>query len=81
MADNQKPSVGRIVHYYCNGLDRPFAAIIIDTIAEDVTLPSADRVNLHAFNRFGRHGCDVSNVPFSADPTPGAERWCWPPRV
>lgn len=81
MPDNQKPSVGRIVHYYCADLDRPLAAVIIDTIAEDACLSSADRVNLHVFNRLSRHDGEVADVPFTADPTPGADRWCWPPRV
>lgn len=80
MPDVQKPSIGRIVHYYCD-IDRPLAAVIIDTIEEDDCLASDVHVNLHVFNRSSRHDGQVDNVPFSADPTPGIDRWCWPPRV
>jgi hypothetical protein len=80
MPDAQKPSIGRIVHYWCD-IDRPLAAIVIDTIAEDDRLASAAHVNLHVFNRISRLDGEVANVPFSAFPTPGVDRWCWPPRV
>lgn len=71
--EKQKPSIGRIVHYYPNGDTTPQAALVIAVDSDEV-------VKVQACNAGGTWNTRTS-VPF--DETPGAtrERWCWPPRV
>jgi len=81
MADVQKPSIGRIVHYYDPKIARPFAAIVVDTIDEDDDLSSPMHVNLVviAGAKF-ESDVETEDVPYSETRTKSA-RWCWPPRV
>lgn len=71
---DQKPSVGRIVHYTPDGEPGPWAAIItrvsVDAARFDVNL-----------GVFMPSGCvsPRENVEFSEKPSPGC--WSWPPRV
>jgi len=73
----QKPSIGRIVHYQSLGtpggehVSRPTAAIITD--AED----GISNVDLCVFYPNGFSS--KQSIPFSAEPKPG--HWNWPPRV
>jgi hypothetical protein len=68
----QKPSIGRIVHYV-DAVDMHMAAIIVD-----VNVHAWAGVNLvvfdHGGNTFPRTG-----VPFSAEPREST--WHWPERV
>jgi hypothetical protein len=78
MPDAQKPSIGRIVHFYDPQCERAFAAIITDTIAEDEDLSSGTHVNLTVFSVDGPSTED--DVPFSDVQTKKAH-WRWPPRA
>lgn len=87
MSEQQKPSVGRIVHYYLDEPNRsphkPFYPAVITHVWDD------QRVNLHVFddgtNRLG--GTDlptsvVYGVTREGDPEPPPTQfWTWPPRV
>lgn len=72
----QKPSVGRIVHYQSFGTPngefppKPTAAIITDEYGETT-------VSLYVLYPNGFSS--KLSVPFSAEPKPG--HWNWPPRV
>ena len=79
MSDAQKPSIGRIVHYFDADADRVFAAIITDTSAEDDGL-AATNVNLHHFGSGEYDAEDIFDVPFSATAS-ASDHWRWPPRV
>lgn len=71
----QKPSVGRIVHYQAYGTpggefkSLPRAAIIAG-------VHDADECDVVVFNP---QGLFFNRVKFSAEPAPGC--WSWPPRV
>lgn len=81
MADVQKPSLGRIVHYYDPEAQRVFAALITDTSAEDDELSSDTHVNLRIFAGPHFEQDEVpEDVPFSEARTKKAH-WFWPPRV
>ncbi len=74
---DQKPSVGRIVHYQSYGTPggeykpAPRAAIVTDVTEGSLT------VGLCVLNPTGMFF--NRDVPFSAEPKPG--HWNWPPRV
>lgn len=83
MAD-QKPSVGRIVHYQSYGtpggefLPEPRAAIITEVKNFDpVPEHGVPYVSLCVLNPTGQYF--NQDVPFAETPTPG--HWNWPPRV
>ena len=81
MSDGQRPSVGRIVHFYTpDAPGRPFAAVITDTLATGAQVSSETHVHLHTFGRVEFTDEDEADVPYSETPTKRA-RWCWPPRV
>lgn len=71
----QKPSVGRIVHYHSYGTPggefKPLPrAAIIASVHEN------DECNVVVFNP---EGLFFNRVKFSPEPKPG--HWSWPPRV
>jgi len=74
---DQKPSIGRIVHYQAFGTpggeykSRPRAAVVTEVF------DGTDNVSLCILNPTGQFF--NQSVPFSADPKPG--HWNWPPRV
>lgn len=76
MMPEQKPSIGRIVHYQSYGtpggefLPKPRAAIVAD-VGDD-----GSTCDVVVFNP---QGLFFNKVPFSAEPKPGC--WSWPPRV
>lgn len=79
---DQKPSVGRIVHYQSFGtpggeyVSAPRAAIV--TIVHDAgTKCFVDDVGLCILNPTGQFFNE--HVPYSDTPKPG--HWNWPPRV
>ena len=81
MPDVQKPSIGRIVHYYDPEVKRVFAAIITDTIDEDDELSSGTHVNLTLFASPAFSGDEsAEDVPYSETRTKKAH-WFWPPRA
>lgn len=71
----QKPSVGRIVHYYSYGTPRggfksaPRAAIVVE-------VHSDTEVTVCVLNP---SGIFFNKVAYSAEPKAGC--WSWPPRV
>lgn len=71
MTAMQKPSIGRIVHYYgCEG-DGPHAAIITKVRSDqcvDLYVLPQDGEPLGMFS--------VGNTPDDAN-----GHWCWPPRI
>lgn len=73
----QKPSVGRIVHYQSYGTpggeysSLPRAAVITETYGE------SSCVGLCVLNPTGQFF--TQSVPYSETPKPG--HWSWPPRV
>lgn len=72
---DQKPSVGRIVHYTPDDSDqRPWAAIITRVSRDESRLD----VNLTVFMPDGSTS-PREIVEFSEKPQPG--HWSWPPRV
>jgi hypothetical protein len=73
MENKQKPSIGRIVHYFPNGETAPQAAIVIAVDSDEV-------VKLQVCNAGGTWNTRP-NVPFDDAPGATRERWCWPPRV
>lgn len=81
---NQKPSVGRIVHYYVDDDKVPLAAII--TFVSDVKQSSIEDsdedgvplVNLGVWGESGVPGFR-QGVEFRVSPTAGC--WSWPPRA
>lgn len=72
MSNEQKPSVGRVVHYV-SGRSGNHLAAIIAFVNEDGT------VNLGAFDEFGGH-MQRRHVPYDAS-AKVAGSWHWPERV
>lgn len=71
----QRPTVGRIVHYYVNG-SGPHAAIV--TVADDYKDPMI--VDLQIFGGLrGQRNCVRYSDEVGAEG--GSDRWCWPPRA
>jgi hypothetical protein len=77
----QRPTVGRIVHYYPGNVcetskGQPYPAIITHVISDRV-------VNLRIFQD-AQHPLPVSELTqaevVSAEPGMAGRRWCWPPR-
>jgi hypothetical protein len=67
----QKPTIGRIVHYYPANETTPQAAIVIEVYSDSC-------VKLQRCNSGGTW-CTSSSVVFNEDP--GFERWVWPPKA
>ena len=76
----QRPTVGRIVHYYVNG-SGPHAAIV--TVADDYTDPMM--VDLQVFGELNKGRTRGLRTCVTYSDVPGSEnrqdRWCWPPRA
>lgn len=76
----QKPTVGRIVHYHSYGtpggeyLPEARAAIITEVVTNSDSYP--DRTALAVINPTGLFFRE--DVPYSPTPKPG--HWTWPPR-
>lgn len=76
MQEQQRPSIGRIVHYQKYGTPggehkpEPSPAIITRVNDSDHTC------DLFVMNP---NGCYFNRTPFAETPTPG--HWNWPPRV
>ena len=74
---DQKPSIGRIVHYQSLGTPNgEFPSKATAAIVTDV-YDGTDAVALNVFYPNG-NSCKLS-VPFSEEPKPG--HWNWPPHV
>lgn len=71
----QKPSVGRIVHYYDPNEDEPCAAII--TYIYPDYPPDQMYVALRVFTKKS----DYAMHPVTYSETPKSGFWSWPPRV
>jgi hypothetical protein len=88
---DQKPTIGRIVHYVTEqGTVRP--AMIVQIFDQASYPPGSDTVNLQVFTDFGNDGSDpelasatISGAAWcpsrarSDEPKP--RHWHWPPRV
>lgn len=68
----QKPSIGRIVHFYASKDADPQAALVTHVWSDTC-------VNLVAWNAGGTK-TDGSSVLERSDETIGSS-WCWPPRA
>lgn len=82
MSEPQKPSLGRVVHFYHAGCERSFTAVVTGTAAEGCFAASP----MHANLRVDWDGTDpydatarLTNIPYSDTPRGGC--WHWPPRV
>ena len=70
---DQKPSIGRIVHFYQSAAQgKPHAALVTDVHSDFC-------INVAGFNSGGTQ-VSASSVTYSEDKASGL-RWCWPPRV
>jgi hypothetical protein len=73
----QKPTVGRMVHYYWQSPNgTPEAAIVVKVFRGDNLL---QEVNLKVISPDGYDDAFRQAIPFS--PEPKAGHWSWPPRV
>lgn len=71
----QKPTVGRIVHYQPDSGDKPWAAIVTEVCeGNNVGLMVCSPFN--SLNGWPTHL--EEGFPFSETPKPG--HWSWPPR-
>jgi hypothetical protein len=73
---NQKPTVGRVVHYYKRHMspardDSPYAALIVEVIGDD-------RVTLRVFSKIKPSLDENVRASYSEEPAIGC--WSWPPR-
>jgi hypothetical protein len=83
MSSNQKPTVGRDVHYYGEGNspDEPFSGPYAAKVVAVGPAPAEgepQRVDLAVFFT-GERSHAKTGVPQAAEPT--KHHWCWPPRV
>jgi len=74
---SQKPTVGRVVHYFKRHMnpghdDNPYAAIIVD-------VPGGDRVMLRVLSKISPSLDENVLAEYAADPELGS--WSWPPRA
>jgi anti-sigma factor ChrR (cupin superfamily) len=69
----QKPSIGRIVHFYAEGSTTPEAAIVVAVHSEIC-------VNLVCFNAGGTSHTETSTLGNGGE-VAGGRRWEWPPRA
>jgi hypothetical protein len=81
MSEPQRPSLGRIVHFYHAGCERSFVAIVTGTAAEGCRVTSPMHVNLRIDWDDTSYGewSGNRNIPYSDVPKGG--HWHWPPRV
>jgi hypothetical protein len=71
--ENMQPTIGRIVHYYANGMG-PVAAIVTAVHGDEC-------VSLCAFP-FGEAPRAATSIVYAASPGDAAGAcWTWPPRV
>lgn len=75
----QKPSIGRIVHYrlpdYLPNSGAVAPAIIV-AVDDDL-----ETVNLQLFNNYHSQATWISDVSQAADDSANPGEWVWPPRV
>lgn len=74
MEPKQKPSVGRIVHFFPSGSKEPEAAVVIAVWSETC-------VNLSACNANGTWRSFSSVSQGALDDVEKGNRWDWPARV
>jgi hypothetical protein len=66
-----KPTIGRIVHYYSETDQEPFAALVTAVLSGHLVTLTVFPPNTDMFT--------IDGASFSEAPTP--RHWTWPPRV
>ena len=74
--EQQKPSIGRVVHYQKYGT--PGGEHKAEPSPAIITKVEEDGMTCHLFV-MNPNGCYFNKTPFSPEPKPG--HWNWPPRV
>lgn len=81
----QKPSIGRIVHYQAYGTpggefkSEPYPAVITSVEIASVNIGGICDQQVDLFVMYPNGTSHKPSVPFSEEPKPG--HWNWPPRT